>query len=277
MAGMVEKPRRAAANTPPASTLDELARRVKRLWAELSPCIGAVDEELVAAYLRLGPSTPYRVSRHVGASTASVYRRSRSLLEKRLLVPGPDGETLMASVKGCLALYAHGRLGLPGLVECFTRIWGVRAEPEALLGFLYLLGLEARRRRLHLQTMTMCRPDEASIHVARYLDEVLAYHAASGAGFAEALDAVASRHGLDPDAFREALRLALRGVSTTLPLVVTGKGHKVALLVRDHTVYFFVLECSRPCEEYRRSLGFECPRAARLVRERLRRLLGGAG
>ena len=241
---------------------------VRRMWAQLSPGIDKVDEEILGVFLSLGASTPYRVAKHLCLSTASVYRRARKLLEKRVLIPVND-DKLMASIKGCIVLYTRGRMDLQSLVECARRIWGVRVEPLELLGFLHLLGLEAQKRRLQIQTLTMCRVDEASVHALRYLREALLHHLGTGTSFAESLDAVAARHGVDPAAFREGLRLALRGISTTLPIAVTGHGHRVVILTHDRFMFHFVVECSRPCEEYRRSLGVECPIAARLVKQRL--------
>jgi len=255
--------------------LEEFERKVRSLWHKLSPDVDGVEEELLLKYLELGAATPYRVARILNLSAATAYRRSRSLLEKRLLVPGNEGK-LVASVKGCIVLYSRGRVGLESLVSCAQRIWGLPFDAEALLGFIYLLGLEAEKRRLTVKTLTMCRVDEASIHVLRYLKEAIVHHVASGSSFAEALDEVAMRYCVPPNAFREAIRLALRGAATTLPLSVTGAGHRIVALLHDRAIYHFVIECENPCEEYRRSLGLECPRAAEAVRARLARLLGTA-
>jgi hypothetical protein len=259
----------------PGSLLEGFEQNVRRLWASLSPGIDRIYEEIIEKYLELGPSTPYRIAKNMGLSTATVYRRSRSLLEKRILIPYSGGDSLMVSVKGCIVLYSRQHLGLEGLTECSSKIWGISLDAYSLLGFLYLLGLEAEQRKLTIQTLTMCKIDEASIHVLRYLREALVTHLASAKSFAEALDEVAARYCIPPRIFRGALRLALRGIATTLPVTLTSRDHKVVVFLHDRALYYFVVECSRPCEEYERSLGLECPLAARLVQERLRGILSG--
>ncbi len=243
-------------------TLHETEKLVHETWDKLIPRLEAVDVDILAAYLRVkSPVSPYRIARMLGMNITSVYRRSRRLLEHRLLIPGfapTERDRLMISVKGCLYLYLRGRIDTEALAECFSTLWGIEVTPRSLLPFLYLLGVEASRRKLDIKTLTMCRPEEAAVHVLRYLMRALELYEKLGVGFREALDSVAYSVYLDGTAFRDALRLALRAAAGRIFPVIKERGHEIVVLVSGRSVYPLVLHCNTPCREYWESLGIEC-------------------
>ncbi|WP_338252718.1 hypothetical protein [Pyrodictium abyssi] len=246
-----------------ASEVSKYINAVRRLWADLVPVIDEAEKRILYAYLKVQEASPYKISNMLGMNTATVYRKSRRLLRERLLISdGPRGRPRISN-KGCLALYINSIIGEEALVGCFAKTWGVRVELDELLGFLMLLAIEAKRRKLNLKTMTMCRVDEASIHVLRFLKEAIMTYIRDGVSMASALSDTASRHGVPPRLFIAGIRLALRGISRTLPLTVHTDSCSIVILMHNRLLLPFVVECKRDCEYYRTSLGLDCPRAYR--------------
>jgi len=237
--------------------------RVRGLWRRLVPAVDEDEKRMLLLYLRAGAATPYRAARSAGMNTATVYRKARRLTEKRLLLPVGVARGLALSAKGCIVLYAHGLISSEALARCFSDAWGFRVTARELLGFLYLLGTEAERRELDLKGMTICKFDEASIHVLRLLKDAILAHIRDGAAISEALDSMAQRYGVPPSYLREGIRLALRCVSRTLPLTIHTEHHRIVLFVHGRLLLPFVVECRRQCVHFERSLGFDCPRAYR--------------
>ncbi len=237
--------------------------KVREAWAPLTPQLDETEKEILLEYLTLRISTPYRVASNLGMPVSKTYRKVRRLAEKRLLIPlrYPSKETLHISVKGCLALYALGMISFDDLYACFKDLWDVDMTKDELLGFLYLLSVEVRRRELNLKTITMCKIDEASVHVLRFLKKAILIYINEGISFSEALDAVAKEVNFDRMLTREGMRLSLKGISKTLPIILHTEDHKIAFLFHDRFVFPFVIECKAMCPHFKESLGFECPLA----------------
>ncbi len=253
----------------PGKRIDELERLVHEAWEKLVPQLEALDEDILMAYLEAGgPVSPYRIAKSLNVNTTSVYRRSRRLLDWRLLIPGlraNDNDKMMISVKGCLYLYLRNKIGLEELVGCYSRLWGLDLDPLSLLAALYLIGFEAKRRKLSIKTLTMCMPDEAAVHILRYFKRVVELHEELGVSFGEALDSVAYSLYLDRMAFREALRLAFRALARSVLPVIHTNDHSSVILVSEKGVYPIVVWCRNPCRDYRDTLGVECIRARSTV------------
>lgn len=246
----------------------------------VAPRLDSRDLRLLYAYHCAGPTTPYMVARRLGCSTATVYRRTRRLIEKRLVLPGVDGApatgTLLVSVKGCAVLYAHRLLDERGLVSCVSRVWrGVRGPPEALVGLLHAVALEAERRGLGLRCLSVCRPEEAALPVLRIVHRALELHVSEALSMADALAEAAREAGMEPGELRAAARLAFMLAARLLPAaVVRTRSHTAVIIVKEGSVYPFAVECSHPhggLEE--ESLGYDCPLLRREVREALGSLL----
>ncbi|AEM39065.1 hypothetical protein Pyrfu_1203 [Pyrolobus fumarii 1A] len=253
-----------------AYTLDTLEEMVKSIWRQLTPDVDDAEKRILLYYLRAGAATPYKIARMAQLNVATVYRKAKKLLEKRVVVP-VDGsrETLALSAKGCITLYVNNIIDVNMFAECMGRIWGLRATPEELLGFLYILGVEAQRRRLTLKNMTICKIDEASIHVLRLLKEAILAYLRDGASFTEVLDELAHRLGVPPGYLRSGIRLALRGITRTLPLSIHTEHHKVTLFMHDKLLFPFAIECKIQCQHFWDNLGFECPILMEELRGRL--------
>lgn len=239
----------------------EAEAKLKEAWRELIPQLDETEKEILTKYMELRVSTPYRVASELNLPTSKVYRKVKKLVEKRLLLPlrFPSKETLHISVKGCLALYVMGLISFDEMFDCFYKLWDVKMSKDELLGFLYLLSIEIRKRELNLKTTTMCRVDEASIHVLRFLKRAIMVYLEEGKSFPEALNQVAKEVDFDRILTREGIRLGLKGIAKTLPIVVNLKGHKVVILFHDQYLFPFVIECDTPCVHFKESLGFECP------------------
>ncbi|ALL01303.1 hypothetical protein Pyrde_1255 [Pyrodictium delaneyi] len=245
-------------------TLDAFEERVQRLWQRLIPEMDDNEKRILLWYLRTGTATPYRIARLAHINTATVYRKAKKLVEKRVLLPIESNKgSLALSAKGCIALYTSRLITAGTLARCISDAWGFQVTAKELLGFLYLLGLEAEKRRLDLTSITICKFDEASIHVLRLLKDAILAHIRDGTGITEALDEIASGYGIPPDYLREGIQLALKSISKTLPLTIHTEHHKIILFVHGRLILPFVVECRKRCKHYRKSLGFDCPKAYR--------------
>jgi hypothetical protein len=249
--------------------------RVRNLWRDIVPGLDDLERRilLISISIRYNGISPYKLARMTDANIATVYRKVKRLIEKRLLLPiNPPENKVSISVKGCITLYTQGIIGVDTLIGCIRRLWDLEYSMvtcEAVLGLLYILGIEAKRRRLNITNMTMCMMDEASIHAIRIIKEALTLHINEGVSFSRALDIIAERLEMPPRYLREGIRLAVRGASKAMPLIVNLENDTVAVFIHDRFIIPFVLECKRPCKHYWNDFGFDCPR----VREELRRKL----
>ncbi len=244
-----------------ASAMLGVEARLKDAWRGLMPQLDENEREILMKYMELKASTPYKVAMKLNAPTSKVYRKVKRLVDKRLLLPlrFPSKETLHISVKGCLALYVLGLISFDEMFYCFYKLWDTEMTKEELLGFLYLLSIEARGRELNLKGITMCKIDEASVHVLRFLKRAILVYINEGISFSEALDKIAREIEFDRMLTRDGIRLGLKGIVKTLPIVTHIKDHTVVVLFHDQFIFPFVIECKTACPHFRESLGFECP------------------
>ncbi len=261
------------------TTTENFEDLVKMLWKSLTPSIDTIDREILLLYYRKGALTPYMAARLLGMNTATVYRRVRRLAGKLLLLPADENsdETMRVkiSAKGCIALYVNNSIDSQTLKDCASKAWGIDiVSTSEILGFLYVLGLEAQRRQLNLTTMTMCSIDEAAIHVIRVLKKAIVTYVSRSVSFKKALDMLAKEMNMPSQELRDGIRLALRGLADKLPLTVNTRQHRLAVFVQDRTPFVFVVECTRNCKENLESLGFECPRVMYEFKRCMRQVTG---
>ncbi len=252
---------------------DDVEAKVKKIWRRLTPDLDDTEKKILLSYLeRSDAATPYLIAREKGFNVTTVYRKIRRLIDKRLVLPtDDDGEParLNITVKGCIALYVNNLIDVEELKQCFEKTWNTRLSLKGLLGLLYLLGLEAQKRSLTLRTFTICKMDEASLHVIRFLRNIVARYLHEGLRFEEALREAAQELELPTDYLTEGFRLALIGVSKTIPIIINTEYHKVALFAHGKFLLPVAIECRRGCRHFGLNLGLECPALAKELREYL--------
>jgi hypothetical protein len=255
--------------------LRDMEVKVKRIWASLAPALDETEKRILINYLvREEAATPYSIARETEFSIATVYRKVKKLTEKHVIMPIDDRGKLALTIKGCITLFVNNLIDLASFVKCAERAWDMKLSARELLGFLYLLGIEATRRSLSLRDFTMCRMDEASVHVIRLLKNTILKYIFEGSDFANVLKELASELEIPLDFLREGLRLALRGIARTLPIILHTEHHKAALFVHGKLLLPFAVECRRNCHHFRTNLGFDCPTLAEEVRRYLAVITG---